>query len=54
MEEESGSFWVGELDVDVLIGSKTDDELKGGQWAGDDDGKNEEVGALAWKKDWNG
>jgi len=25
---------------------------KGGWWAGDDDVKNEEVGALAWKKEW--
>ena len=29
MEEGLGSFW-GEVDVDVLIGSKTDNELKGG------------------------
>ena len=33
MEEGSGSFW-GELDVDVLIGSKTDDDLKGGTMGG--------------------
>ena len=38
MEEGLVSFW-GELDVDVLIGSKTDDEWKGGQWVGDDDVK---------------
>jgi hypothetical protein len=34
MEEGSGSFWARELDVDVLIGSKTDDELKGGTLGG--------------------
>jgi hypothetical protein len=33
VEEGSGSFW-GELDVDVLIGSKTDDDLKGGTTGG--------------------
>ena len=33
MEEGLGSFW-GELDVDVLIGSKTDDDLKGGTMGG--------------------
>ncbi len=33
MEEGSGSFW-GELDVDELIGSKTDDDLKGGTTGG--------------------
>jgi len=33
VEEGSGSFW-GELDVDVLIGSKTDDDLKGGTMGG--------------------
>ena len=33
MEEGLGSFW-GVLDVDVLIGSKTDDELKGGMTGG--------------------
>ena len=50
MEEGLNSFWE-ELDVDVLIGSKTDDDLKWGRRAGDDDVKNGEVGALAWKKD---
>jgi hypothetical protein len=34
MKEGSGSFWAGELDVDVLIGSKTEDELKGGTMGG--------------------
>ena len=38
----------------VLICSETDDELKGGRRVGDHDMKNEEVGALAWKKEWNG
>ena len=33
MEEGSGSF-CGELDVDVLIGSKTDNELKRGTTGG--------------------
>ena len=57
-EQEEGELhgrWIefipgGELDVDVLIGSKTE-ELKGGQQAGNDDLENEEVGALAWKQD---
>jgi hypothetical protein len=31
VEEGSGSFWAGELDVDVLIG---DNELKGGMMSG--------------------
>ena len=53
MEEGLGSCW-GDLDVDVLIVSKTDNDLKGGRRVGDDDVKNEEVGLLAWKKDWNG
>jgi hypothetical protein len=34
VEEGSGSFWAGELVVDVLIGSNTDDELKGGTMGG--------------------
>ena len=33
MKEGLGSFWGG-LDVDVLIGSKTDDDLKGGTTGG--------------------
>ena len=46
-----GSLGWGKLDVDVLIGSETDDELKGGTMGGGDDVKNGEVGELAWKKE---
>jgi len=34
VEEGLGSFW-GELDVDALIDSKTDDDVKGGTTGGE-------------------